>query len=276
MPTWPRSLASSPDWRAPSTAEKLSRILRSVTGQCAITSATPRRSSAGRLAGVDSFYRSLAAGRPAVNREHLAQVAPRSLEEADQRGFLRSVEASPSSRDRAMGTVFFYARLRLAELAALDVADVEMSARRGRVEVRAGKGDAYREVPLNSASRKALDEWLPARAAQLTALDEAGDDAGSGVDALLRASVVVPSAERLDGRCRPAVGAGSSREKRGSGWPVPAAPQVLRACCEAQPTCRERRRDSEPGPRRAINSGGCAWDDGRVNRRHRPVPIHDR
>ncbi len=59
-----------------------------------------------------------------------------------------------------------------------------MSARRGRVKVRAGKGDAYREVPLNSASRNALDEWLPARAAQLTALAEAGDDAGSGVDAL--------------------------------------------------------------------------------------------
>ncbi len=76
------------------------------------------------LAGIDTFYRSLAAGRPAVNREHLAQVAPRSLEEADQRSFLRAVEASPSPRDRAMGTVFFYAGLRLSELAALDVADV--------------------------------------------------------------------------------------------------------------------------------------------------------
>jgi len=64
------------------------------------------------------------------------------------------------------------------------VADVEMSARRGRVKVRAGKGDAYREVPLNSASRKALDEWLPARAAQLAALAEAGHGAGAGADAL--------------------------------------------------------------------------------------------
>jgi len=136
------------------------------------------------LAGIDGFYRSLAAGRPAVNREHLAQVAPRALEEGDQRSFLRAVEASPSPRDRAMGTVFFYAGLRLSELAALDVADVEMSARSGRVKVRAGKGDAYREVPLNSASRKALDEWLPARAAQLTALAEAGDAEGTGVDAL--------------------------------------------------------------------------------------------
>jgi site-specific recombinase XerD len=130
------------------------------------------------LAAIDNFYRSLAAGRPEVLREELAQVAPRSLEEADQRRFLRIVEASPSPRDRAMATVFFYAGLRLSELAALEMADVEMSARRGRLKVRTGKGDAYREVPLNSASRKALDEWFQARTDQLAALGHAdGGDA---------------------------------------------------------------------------------------------------
>jgi len=128
------------------------------------------------LAAIDNFYRSLSAGRPEVLREELTQVAPRSLEEADQRRFLRIVEASPSSRDRAMATVFFYAGLRLSELAALDMADVEMSARRGRLKVRTGKGDAYREVPLNSASRKALDEWFAARIDQLAALAEAGGE----------------------------------------------------------------------------------------------------
>jgi site-specific recombinase XerD len=121
------------------------------------------------LAAIDNFYRSLAAGRPEVPREELAQVAPRSLEEADQRRFLRIVEASPSPRNRALATIFFYAGLRLSELAALDLVDVEMSARRGRLKVRTGKGDAYREVPLNSASRKALEEWLEARTDQLSA-----------------------------------------------------------------------------------------------------------
>ena len=47
--------------------------------------------------------------------------------------------------------MFFYTGLRPAELADLDVADLSMSARRGRLRVRSGKGDAYREVPLNSA-----------------------------------------------------------------------------------------------------------------------------
>ncbi len=41
-----------------------------------------------------------------------------------------------------MATVLFYGGLRLAELAAFDVVDVEVSARRGRLNVRTGKGDA--------------------------------------------------------------------------------------------------------------------------------------
>ncbi len=121
------------------------------------------------LAAIDNFYRSLAAGRPEVLREELAQVAPRALEEAEQRTFLRIVEAHPSARDRAIAMVLFYGGLRLAELAALDVADVEVSARRGRLKVRTGKGDAYREVrstvraarPSTSGLRPGLTPWPP-------------------------------------------------------------------------------------------------------------------
>ena len=121
------------------------------------------------LAAIDNFYRSLSVGRPEVSREGLAQVAPRALEVDEQRAFLRAVERCPSERDRAIATVFFYAGLRLSELAALEMSDVSMSARRGRLRVRSGKGDAYREVPLNSASRTALDEWMIVRARLLSA-----------------------------------------------------------------------------------------------------------
>jgi integrase/recombinase XerC len=131
------------------------------------------------LAAIDNFYRSLGAGRPDVTREELAQTAPRALDEAEQRTFLRFVAASPSARDRAIATVFFYTGLRLSELAALDMTDVALSARRGRVTIRAGKGDAYREVPLNSVSRTSVEEWFTARTKQLAALAEArtGDGA---------------------------------------------------------------------------------------------------
>lgn len=136
------------------------------------------------LAAIDNLYRSLSGGRPDVPREELAQVAPRALEEAEQRTFLRVVEASPSARDRAMATVFFYTGLRLSELAAVDITDVEMSARRGRLKVRAGKGDAYREVPLNSACRSALEEWVRARADQVAARSQADGDGEAGTPAL--------------------------------------------------------------------------------------------
>jgi len=131
------------------------------------------------LAAIDALYRSLGMGRPDVKREGLAQVAPRALAEDAQRRFLRAVERCPSARDRAIATVFFYTVLRLAELAALDVADVAVSPRRGRLRAALGKGDAYREVPLNSACRSALDDWTAARARQVEALAEKGAEPGS-------------------------------------------------------------------------------------------------
>lgn len=128
------------------------------------------------LAAIDALYRSLSMGRPDVRREALAQVAPRALAEDAQRRFLRSVERCPSARDRAIATLFLYTGLRLSELAALDVGDVAVSPRRGRLRVALGKGDAYREVPLNSACRSALDEWTAARTTQLEALAERNPD----------------------------------------------------------------------------------------------------
>src|SRR4051794_41525422 len=71
-------------------------------------------------------------------------------------------ERAPA-RDRAIVVVLLYTGLRLAELVALDVDDVRVSARKGLVVVRSGKGDAYREVPLNALVRQVLEEWLGER-----------------------------------------------------------------------------------------------------------------
>jgi site-specific recombinase XerD len=115
------------------------------------------------LAAVDNFYRFLGLGKPEVRREEPTKAAPRALSPVDQRRFLRAVERCASARDRAIATLFFYSALRLQELAWLDVGDVAISARRGRVLVRSGKGDAYREVALNADAREALDGWLAER-----------------------------------------------------------------------------------------------------------------
>lgn len=118
------------------------------------------------LAAVDSLYRFLGIGRPEVKREELPAAAPRALSPGEQKRFLRAVERSSSIRDRAIATLFFYSALRLEELAALDKNDLSISARKGRVTVRSGKGDAYREVALNAAVREALDGWLAERQAR--------------------------------------------------------------------------------------------------------------
>ncbi len=114
------------------------------------------------LAAVDHFNRFVGLGPANVRREPLAQTAPRALSEEQQRGLLRAAEAS-KPRDRAIVTVLLYTALRLAELVALDVEDVSISARKGQLIVRSGKGDTYREVPLNPPCRQALRGWLKDR-----------------------------------------------------------------------------------------------------------------
>lgn len=116
------------------------------------------------LAAIDSFYRSRSQGRPNVEREQLAQAAPRALDEDEQRRLLRSVERCPLARDRAITSMFLYAGLRLSELAALEVDDVAVTARKGVVKVRSGKGDRFRAVPLNSMCRDAVSDWAMERA----------------------------------------------------------------------------------------------------------------
>lgn len=114
------------------------------------------------LAALDSFYTQLGLGRPIVRREELSKAAPRAISEAEQRRLLRIAERA-KARDRAIAVVLLYTGLRLAELVALDVDDVKVSSRKGVVVVRSGKGDAYREVPLNALVRQVLDEWLTER-----------------------------------------------------------------------------------------------------------------
>ncbi len=91
------------------------------------------------LAAVDHFSRFVGLGPANVKREPLAQAAPRALSMEEQRALLRAVELA-RPRDGAIVTLLLYTALRLHELAALDVDDFAISARKGIVVVRSGKG----------------------------------------------------------------------------------------------------------------------------------------
>jgi len=76
------------------------------------------------------------------------------------------VEAAPPAdgavalRDRALVELLYGAGLRVGEVVALDVRDLDLLAREVRVM---GKGRKERSVPLPEAAREALGAWLEAR-----------------------------------------------------------------------------------------------------------------
>lgn len=116
------------------------------------------------LASLDSFFTVLGLGQPRVRRELLAQAAPRALDQVEQRRLLRAIERA-GARDRALVGVMLFTGMRISEAVALDVDDVQISARMGEVAIRSGKGGAGRSVPLNAVVRAMLSEWLKERKA---------------------------------------------------------------------------------------------------------------
>ena len=98
-----------------------------------------------------------------MRRESLPVAAPRALSVDEQRLLLRSAERA-GARDRALVVLMLFAGLRIGETVALQIDDVSISTRKGRVVIRSGKGDAYREVALNALVRAVLSEWLGAAA----------------------------------------------------------------------------------------------------------------
>jgi len=73
-----------------------------------------------------------------------------------------SKAALKATRDMAIAVLLLHTGLRISELVGLRLSDVEMSERKGSLNVR-GKGNKQRKVPLNVDVRKALRQWLEVR-----------------------------------------------------------------------------------------------------------------
>lgn len=89
--------------------------------------------------------------------------APKALDRREMNALIRAVERHGNSRDQAIILVLLNTGLRVNELSALDSSDIEMSERKGKLVVRSGKGQKYREVPLNVEARRALSAYMEAR-----------------------------------------------------------------------------------------------------------------
>jgi integrase/recombinase XerC len=126
--------------------------------------------------GSRSLQRGLAAIRGffdfLVKRRELAQnpargirapKAPRTLPKLlDVDQMMGMLDAAPDDllelRDLAMWELFYSSGLRLSELTALDLADLDLSD--GSVLVREGKGRKSRQVPVGRCAVEALNRWL--------------------------------------------------------------------------------------------------------------------
>lgn len=142
-----------------------------------------------RLAALSAFARwaqgaGLIHSDPTERIKSVAQemLAPKWLDRNEQYALQRAIERDlqlarmrytkrviTRQRDAALVVFMLHTGLRLGEIIALRLGDLQISERKGSVLVRQGKGSKQRTVPLNAEARKALREWLDVR-------PQSGDD----------------------------------------------------------------------------------------------------
>jgi len=111
------------------------------------------------LSAVDNFYLSRGMKQAKLKRLDLPRQAPRALERDEERRLLKEL-ARVSLRNRAVVMVMLHAGLRISEVAGLNVGDVCLTARRGEILVRCGKGLKQRTIPINQDLREVLLKYL--------------------------------------------------------------------------------------------------------------------
>jgi len=84
---------------------------------------------------------------------------PRQLTNKEENALMAAVAAGGNLRDVTMITVALHTGLRAAEICSLTPGQAHLGRRSGTLETR-GKGNKYREVPLNATARTTLAEYL--------------------------------------------------------------------------------------------------------------------
>lgn len=124
-----------------------------------------------------------------VNAPASVPLLPKSLQDRELYRLRRAFYKSGNKRDIAIYEVLANTGLRVSELCSLKLGDIQISERKGKLVVRFGKGQKYREVPLNSNARKALADYLELRAdekSEYVFLGERGPLTPSGVFRILQ------------------------------------------------------------------------------------------
>lgn len=91
----------------------------------------------------------------------LLQTAAKTIQSAQITGLPASINRA--KRNSAILTLLLNTGLRVSELCALRLTDININDLSSWVIVRSGKGGKYREIPLNRDACKAIREWLMVR-----------------------------------------------------------------------------------------------------------------
>jgi site-specific recombinase XerD len=123
-----------------------------------------------RLAALRKFFlwaqaRGMVTDSPTegVKYVEVQATAPKWLEKREIDKLIRAVERHGNKRDLALVLTLRHTGIRVSELSALRLSDLEISVRKGRLIVRSGKGRKFRSVPLNLDVRKAIENYLEVR-----------------------------------------------------------------------------------------------------------------
>ena len=171
LSNYQRDLASLQDWAAGhnrSSAEQLNESdirawvsqmhRRGLAGSSIQRSLSAARSFFNYLGRENGYPRNPAA---AVQAPRKPRKLPRTLDVDQVNRYLAFEDDSPTARrDRAIAELFYSSGLRLAELSAVDLDDID---RDSRLLTVTGKGNKTRTVPIGGAALDAIDAWLAVR-----------------------------------------------------------------------------------------------------------------
>ena len=112
---------------------------------------------------------------------------PQGLQPAQVRKIMREIELRGDRRGAAILGLMLYGGLRVSDVVGLELDDLEIAPRSGRVICRHGKGNKQRIVPLPIEARRTLTDYLDSRPpsdSQVVFVGERGPLTDDGVRAI--------------------------------------------------------------------------------------------
>jgi integrase/recombinase XerD len=116
------------------------------------------------LAAISVFSRFLGRAEIVLDIQHKEKVKeceiPESLEDSEEKRLLKEVELDGNLRNTAIVYTLLYTGIRVSELCALNIDDIEISDKKSRLIVKNKKGEIERIVPLSKEVSKHLKKYI--------------------------------------------------------------------------------------------------------------------